>query len=76
MGSKLSSLCDDQPDTRPAQEAKQKLVIYGDYYNADTRTLLAVLKLADVPHDYINMNTLSNEHKEAKHGYDKVNPSG
>lgn len=51
-------------------------MIYGDYYNADTRTLLAVLKMADVPHDYVNMNTLTNEHKEAKHAYDKVNPSG
>ena len=75
MGQKISSLCEDQPDTRP-KEVKSKLVVWGDYYNPDTRVVLACLKLAGVAHEQVMMNTLANEHKEAKVGYDKVNPSG
>lgn len=51
-------------------------MIWGDYYNADTRVLIAVLKIAGVPCEQIMMNTLANEHKESKIGYDLVNPSG
>ena len=52
------------------------MVVWGDYYNPDTRVVLACLKLAGVAHEQVMMNTLANEHKEAKVGYDKVNPSG
>ena len=75
MGNSTNCLCDNQADTRP-QTTQLKLTVYGDYYNADTRTLLAILKLANEPHDYVNLNTLANEHKEAKSVYYNVNPSG
>jgi hypothetical protein len=67
MGS-ISSICEPAPDTRPAKQ-QQKLTVYGDYYNSDTRTLLSILKLAGEPHDYVNMNTLQNEHRERESVY-------
>ena len=51
-------------------------MIWGDYYNPDTRVLLAVLKMAEVPFEQVMMNTLANEHKDPKIGYNQVNPSG
>lgn len=50
--------------------------MYGDYYSAETRTILAVLKITgDVQFDYKNFNSLTNEQKESKYNFDKVNPS-
>lgn len=37
------TLCSDQVDTRPARTG---LTVWGDYVNADTRTVLAVLEMS------------------------------
>ena len=51
------------------------MTIYGDYYNAETRAVLCVLKISGINHDYINLNTLQNEHRDSQK-YLQVNPTG
>ena len=42
-------LCKDQADTRPKSK---KLAVWGDVTNPDTKSILAVLKLCNIEHDY------------------------
>ena len=49
--------------------------MYGDYFNSETRAALAVLKIAEIDFDYVQLNTLANEHRDSKE-YLKVNPTG
>ena len=53
-------LCKDQADTRPKSK---KLAVWGDLTNPDTKSILAVLKLCNIDHDYTNIETLREEHK-------------
>ena len=38
----------------------QSMVIYGDYTNADTRALLAALRLSGMAFQFVNLDVLSN----------------
>ena len=56
--------CDSSNDDLEAAGAagglsKRPLQIYGDDFSSDTRALLAVLKYANVPHEYILVDTLA-----------------
>ena len=78
MGNRITTLCDEQTDTRPTKsvQTRQKLTVYGDYFNSETRTILAVLKIAgDVQYDYVNFNSLTDEQREGRHAFEKINPS-
>jgi len=52
----------------------QKLTVYGDHFNSDTRTLLGILKIAGVPHAFERVNMLNEDHR--KESYLRINPSG
>ena len=56
-------LCQEQADNRPQS---RKLTIWGDYINADTRAILAVLKLAEQDFEFKPINSLEGEHKTNK----------
>jgi glutathione S-transferase len=51
-----------------------KLTVWGDYFNSDTRALLAILTIAKVPHAVEKVNMLNEEHR--KESYLTQNPSG
>lgn len=42
-------------------ERPSKMRVYGDYYNNDTRTILAILKIAKIPYDFQPVDTLMEE---------------
>jgi glutathione S-transferase len=48
--------------------------VWGDHFNSDTRTLLGILKIANVPHSFEKVNMLNEEHR--KESYLIQNPSG
>ena len=58
-----ASLCKEQADTRPKV---RDLTIWGDYTNADTRAILAVLKITGQKYHFEQLNTLNNEHETDK----------
>ena len=39
----------------------QKLQVYGDYFSSDTRAILAILKHANIEHEFHLTNTLAQE---------------
>jgi glutathione S-transferase len=51
-----------------------KLMIWGDFFNSDTRTLMSVLDLAGVPYVLQEVDTFKEDNK--KPDYLIVNPSG
>jgi glutathione S-transferase len=50
------------------------MIVLGDYFNSDTRTILGILKISRVPHTFEKVDTLNEEHR--KESYLKQNPSG
>ena len=65
------TLCKEQVDTRPKS---RQLTIWGDFTNADTRSILLVMKLAGQAFQFENLNTLNNEHETNKR-FEDVSPS-
>lgn len=51
-----------------------KLKVWGDYFNADTRTILSILNIAGVAHDIQEVDMFKGDHK--KEFYIQQNPSG
>ena len=64
-------LCKEQTDTRPG--VMNKLTVWGDYVNADTKAILSVLKLCNVEFEYTNIETLKEEHKRSEE-FAKISP--
>lgn len=56
---------------RPGQD---KLVIWGDYFNSDTRTMLAILDIAGVPKTMEEVDQFKGDQK--KEAYLAQNPTG
>ena len=63
-----------QPEAPDARNGKQALVIYGDYFSADTRALVAMCKMAGIEHTLEVVDTLdgANQHED----YLRRNPTG
>ena len=49
------------------------LTIYGDYFSSDTRTLLCLVYIAGVPHQFNEIDTFQGDHK--KDSYTLINPT-
>jgi hypothetical protein len=41
-----------------------KLTVWGDYFNSDTRTILAILYIAGVQHNFEEVNLFKGQNKE------------
>lgn len=57
-----------------APSFNQKLTVYGDHFNSDTRTLLGILKVSKVSHVFERVNTF--EREQTQPAYLQLNPSG
>ena len=64
-------LCQEQVNNRP--QSKQ-LTIWGDYINADTRAILAVMKIAGQDFEFKQINSLKGEHESNKE-FEAISPS-
>jgi glutathione S-transferase len=51
-----------------------KYMLWGDYLNPETRTILSIFYIAGVPHQMTEVDTLKGEHKLQT--YLSVNPTG
>lgn len=74
MGASLTSCCDNSSNvaTRPA--ASKELVVWGDYINSDTRTILAILEICNEKHTFKSLDTLRNKHLQDKE-FATLNPT-
>ena len=67
-------LCDSKQDQQPIDRpGSGKLVVWGDFFSPETRTLLVMLKMANVPHEFKEINQFLGDHKTEE--YTKVNPT-
>lgn len=41
-----------------------KLTVWGDYFNSDTRTILAILYIAGIPHAMEEVDQFKGDHKK------------
>ena len=48
--------------------------VYGDYFNSDTRAILAICKHANIQHEFELIDTLAKENLDDS--YKKLNPTG
>ena len=51
---------------KPAIErpTSSRLTVWGDYFNSETRTLLAILNICKVQYTFTKVNTLNEEHRQ------------
>lgn len=49
---------------RPGQG---KLTVWGDYFNSETRTIIAILNIAGVPFTIQEVDLFKGEHKQASY---------
>ena len=42
----------------------KKMKLYGNYFNSDTRTIMTLLKISGVEHDFIEVDIFTGQHKE------------
>ena len=56
---------------RPGQG---KYMLWGDYMNSETRTILSIFFIANVPHQLTEVDTLKGDHKAQ--AYLSINPTG
>ena len=63
-----------QPEAPDARNNKQAITIYGDYFSADTRALVAMCKMAGIEFTLEMVDTLdgANQHED----YLRKNPTG
>lgn len=54
--------------------APKKLIVYGNHFNADTRTVLTMLDIADAQFEFKSIDIFLGEHKEVD--YTRLNPQG
>lgn len=50
------------------------LTVYGDFFSTETRTLMTIIKMGDVKHEFTEMDQFKGDHK--KEQYLKLNPTG
>ena len=68
--------CAYSKDTLNRPELKQKPVIWGDFFNTETRMILATLHISeDTDYDMIMIDSLNKKQKTDKK-YKKINPTG
>ena len=51
-----------------------EVTLYGDYFNADTRSIASILDLCDVKFQFLQVNTLTEAHREES--YLRINRAG
>jgi len=56
--------CSGTKPTTLERPQSSRLTVWGDYFNSDTRTLLAILNIAGVPYVFEKVNMLNEEHKK------------
>lgn len=66
--------CSNAKENTLERPGSGKLTVWGDYFNADTRTILAILYMAGVPHAMEEVDQFKGDHK--KESYLAQNPSG
>lgn len=49
------------------------LTIYGDYFNSDTRTLLAILEISGTQYSFMEVDVFKGDHK--RDSYKMINPN-
>ena len=54
--------------------APKPLTLYGDYFDADTRTVLTLLALGNVKHKFVEVDQFRGQQNEAK--FRELNPCG
>jgi glutathione S-transferase len=51
-----------------------KMMVYGDFFSAETRTILVILKMSQVEHEVRIVDQFTGEHKAES--YLNINPTG
>lgn len=69
----MGSFC-AKPENVVGGPAHTELTVYGDYFIAETRTLLLLIQLGDTSHQFIEVNTFKGDHR--KEEYIRLNPTG
>ena len=59
--------------THIPRNGNNALTVYGDFFNSDTRTILSLLYIAGVPHQFQEVDTFKGDHK--KEPYIAINPT-
>ena len=62
------------PDKPTLLLRQSKLSIFGDWFDNDTRTIMSILKIGDIPHNFMLIDMLSGQHHSEK--FLSVNPLG
>ena len=67
--------CCSSPDrSQPnAPSIKSALTIYGDWFNQDTRALIAICNMAEVPCEFVHVDTFNQENM--RDPYVQLNPN-
>ena len=66
--------CSNTTPLKPQDSmANAKLEIYGDYFSADTRVLLAICKMCELNFEFKLIDTL--EQEQFKDEFKKINPN-
>jgi len=50
------------------------ITLHGDYFNSDTRAIASILEVCEIKFQFINVNTLEDDHR--KESYLRVNKAG
>ena len=66
--------CSGSKENTLERPGSGKLTVWGDYFNADTRTILSILFIAGIPHQFEEVDQFKQEQK--KESYLAQNPSG
>ena len=70
-----NACCHAQDAGLPDDRHQGPFTVYGDYFNSDTRAILAICKLANVKHNFQLVDTLTHANLD-DNGYKKLNPTG
>lgn len=54
--------------------ANKEVLLYGDYFNSDTRAVASILDLCDVKYEFMTVDTLREEHRQES--YKLINKAG
>ena len=73
-GSKNSGLDTIERPRTALKSQGNKIAVWGDYFDVETRTLLAILQMTDTPYIFNELDTLKEEHM--KEPYFSENPTG
>lgn len=68
----MGTACNVAQPSRPSKE-DNRVCLYGDWLNQDTRSLHVAMSMSGVPFDYINIDTLKKENLDED--FKKLNPN-